>query len=161
MNTETYNIIGNIAGPLIVGLIIWILGERANDKRTKNEAIRDLMTFRGDFASPEFRRSLNKISITFHKDSDTRKEIRELYEAINNPNSLETNVNRKIVGLIYNLCTKNGFDGITEYDIDQSFPEQKQTPTSTSLQISNLDEPKIPNIIAKAIRNKRQPKTKK
>lgn len=129
IQVDIFNLVGNILGPLIVGLIIWRLGEKAIDRRNQNEAIRDLMTFRGDYASPEFRRSLNKISITFHKDTETRKEIRDLYEVINNPSSLESNINRKIVGLIYNLCKKNGFEGITEYDIDQAFPESKQSPT--------------------------------
>ncbi len=124
------NIFGGLAGPLVVGLVIWWLGKNEIDKRIKNEAIRDLMTFRGDYASPEFRRSLNKVSITFHKDKEIRQQIRDLYEEINNANTPETTINRKIVGLIYNLCQKNGFSGVTEYDIDQSFPEQKQTPTS-------------------------------
>lgn len=122
------NILGSLLGPLIVGLVIWSIGKSETEKRIKNDAIRDLMTFRGDYASLEFRRSLNKVSITFHKDEEIRKQIRDLYENINNPVNPESNINRKIVSLIYNLCQKNGFLGITEYDIDQSFPEQKQTP---------------------------------
>lgn len=128
---EWINLAGNILGPLVIGIIIWILGERAIDKRNQNEAIRDLMTFRGDYANPEFRRALNKISVTFHKDPGIRKEIRDLYDVVNNPTSSEVNVSRKIVGLIYNLCQKNGFKGITEYDIDQAFPESKQSPLTT------------------------------
>ncbi len=124
-------IVGNILGPLVVGLILWSLGERAINKRMEYEAIKDLMTFRGDFASPEFRRSLNKISITFHKDSDIRNEIRLLYEAINNPSYTEKTINRKIVGLIYKLCWHYGYKGITEYDIDQAFPESMQTPQAS------------------------------
>ncbi len=123
------SILGSLLGPLIVGLVIWWIGKNETEKRIKNEAIRDLMTFRGDYASLDFRRSLNKVSITFHKDEETRQQIRDLYENINNPINPEPSINRKIVGLIYNLCQKNGFTGITEYDIDQSFPEQKQTPT--------------------------------
>ena len=130
-------------GPFVVGFVIWLLGERANDKRIKSEAIRDLMTFRGDFSSTEFRRSLNKISITFHEDPDTRKEVRGLYEAINNPNAIELNINRKIVDLIYDLCNKNGFKGITEYDIDQSFPEQKQAPDSITASVSSSQSPSV------------------
>ncbi|QQG40995.1 MAG: hypothetical protein HYV37_01585 [Candidatus Levyibacteriota bacterium] len=137
----------SLLGPLVVGLVIWRVGKNEVDKRIKNEAIRDLMTFRGDYSSPEFRRSLNKVSITFHGDEAIRQQIRDLYEDINNPGNSETNINRKIVGLIYNLCRKNGFGGITEYDIDQSFPEQKQTPTSTLTPTSHQvlqDKPKIP-----------------
>lgn len=134
------NLIGNILGPLVAGFIIWLLGERAIDRRAKNEAIRDLMTLRGDFASQDFRRALNKISVTFHKDDAVRKEIRDLYEAINNPNSQEPNINRKIVGLIYDLCQKNGFGGITEYDIDQAFPESKQAPLQSPTGTTTLNK---------------------
>lgn len=143
---EWINLAGNIFGPLVVGLIIWLLGERSIDKRNQNEAIRELMTLRGDHANPEFRRALNKISVTFHKDPETRKEIRDLYEVINNPTSLETNVNRKIVGLIYNLCQKNGFKGITEYDIDQAFPESKQSPLTTGESEMAKKETKQPRL---------------
>lgn len=117
-----------LVGPLVAGLVIWFVGKRDFDKRTKNEAIRDLMTFRGDYASSEFRRSLNKVSITFHKDKETRKQISDLYEQINDPNQSPANIKRKIVGLIYNLCQRNGFKGITEYDIDQAFIEGTQAP---------------------------------
>ena len=143
LTPDTYNLIGNILGPLLIGLILWILGERTIDKRMKNEAVRDLMTFRGDYASTEFRRALNRISVTFHKDSAIRKEIRELYEIINNPTNLETNINRKIVGLIYNLCHKNGFEGITEYDIDQAFPETKQSPNKSPFE--SLEKTELKN----------------
>lgn len=88
------------------------------------------MTFRGDYASSEFRRSLNKVSITFHKDKETRNQISDLYEQINDPNQSPANIKRKIVGLIYNLCQKNGFKGITEYDIDQAFIEGTQAPVA-------------------------------
>ena len=122
------DIITAIVGPLIVGATLLWIGDRAANKRLKSDAIRDLMAYRGDYSTPEFRRSLNKVSIIFNKDADTRKEIRELYEAINNPSTQEASINRKIVGLIYNLCRKNGFSKITEYDIDQSFQEARQTP---------------------------------
>lgn len=128
-------LIQGLLGPLIAGLVIWFVGKRDSDKRIKNEAIRDLMTFRGDYASSEFRRSLNKVSITFHKDKETRKEISDLYEQINDPNQSPANIKRKIVELIYSLCQKNGFKGITEYDIDQAFIEGTQAPVAdTSLQ---------------------------
>lgn len=143
INRELGNSIFNgMIGPLIAGLAIWFVGKGASDKKIKNEAIRDLMTFRGDYASPEFRRSLNRVSITFHKDKEIRQQIRDLYENINNPANLELTVNRKIVGLIYNLCQKNGFTGVTEYDIDQSFPEQEQTP-SPSLSLPHQIQQKI------------------
>ncbi|MBI2196555.1 hypothetical protein HYU45_02970 [Candidatus Daviesbacteria bacterium] len=132
MNGWDNNFIGiliqGLVGPLVAGLVIWFVGKRDFEKRTKNEAIRDLMTFRGDYASSEFRRSLNKVSITFHKDKETRKQISNLYEQINDPNQSPANIKRKIVGLIYNLCQKNGFKGITEYDIDQAFIEGTQAP---------------------------------
>lgn len=131
-NIISNSLVGGLIGPLVVGVVVWWLGKSEIDRRIKNDAIRDLMTFRGDYASPEFRRSLNKVSITFHKDKEIRQQIRDLYEEINNANTSESTINRKIVGLIYNLCQKNGFSGVTEYDIDQSFPEQKQTPTSVS-----------------------------
>ncbi len=98
----------------------------------KADAIRDLMAYRGDNASDEFRRSLNKISVTFHNDNEIRLEVRKLYEVINNPISDSEKVKRSIVGLIYRLCQKNGFKGLTEYDIDQAFPESKQEPQVTS-----------------------------
>lgn len=136
------NILGSLVGPLIVGLVIWLIGKSETEKRIKNEAIRDLMTYRGDLASLDFRRSLNRVSITFHKDEEIRKQIRDLYENINNPVNPESNINRKIVSLIYNLCQKNDFLGITEYDIDQSFPELKQTPSS-SLSLPHQIQQKI------------------
>ncbi len=123
-------------GPLIVGIVIWYLGNRSINVQTKNEAIRELMTYRGDLASIEFRRALNKVSITFHGDSEIREEVRDLYDAINNPSLRNEQVNRKIVGLIYNLCRKHGFDGLTEYDIDQAFPETKQEPEITPKLVS-------------------------
>lgn len=105
-------------------------------------------------ASLEFRRSLNRVSITFHKDEEIRKQIRDLYESINNPVNPESNINRKIVSLIYNLCRKNGFLGITEYDIDQSFPEQKQTPTSSVTSHQTLVKPSHKSEMKKAKQSK-------
>lgn len=130
------NILGNILGPLVIGYVIWLLGKYDTDRRIKSDAIRDLMILRGDPLNPEFSRALNKISITFHDDQEIRKEIRELWEAINDPASREGYVKRKIVGLIYNLCKKKGFEGITEYDIDQAFPESKQAPTALGAELS-------------------------
>ncbi len=136
MNHSTlFDILDAIIGPLVVGLVVgavlFRLGQSDIEKRTKNSAIRGLMTYRGDYSSPDFRRALNKVSITFHDDEETRKQIRDLYEIINNPASQAASVNRKIVGVIYYLCHNNGFAGITEYDIDQSFPETKQVPNPT------------------------------
>lgn len=121
-------VINELAPALIVGIIIWALGEKTIKDRMKADAIRDLMAYRGDYASSDFRRSLNKISVTFHNDSEIRLKVRNLYEVINNPSLPSKNTERTIVGLIYRLCQKNGFKGLTEYDIDQAFPESKQSP---------------------------------
>ena len=127
INNDIINILGNILGPFVAGFAIWLIGQKGTERKMKSDSIRDLMTLRGDYSSANFSRALNKISITFHNDLDVKKEIRSLWEAINNPSSNEEYVNRKIVGLIYNLCKSNGFKGMTEYDIDQAFPESKQT----------------------------------
>lgn len=140
--SDWLSLAGTILGPLVVGIVIWWLGIRNEDHRVKSEAIRDLMTYRGDYSSPEFRRSLNKVSITFSRDAATRKQIRELYEAINNN---DANVDRKIVGVIYSLCQKNGYNQLTEYDIDQSFPEQNQVPTGDKLPIDINTPAVLPN----------------
>jgi len=86
------------------------------------------MTYRGDYASADFRRSLNKISIIFHDSEPVRTQVRHLYEVINTPSAPSEQTKRTIVGLIYKLCQDNGFKGLTEYDIDQAFAENKQTP---------------------------------
>lgn len=118
---------------LAVGYVLWLIGSNAEKKKVRAEAIRDLMTYRGDFASADFRRSLNKISVVFHNKEEIRNQVRELYEVINNPVSTSEKIKRAIVGLIYKLCQSNGFKGLTEYDIDQSFSESKQTPTEDPL----------------------------
>lgn len=120
-----------LLAPLVVGLVLWRLGERSTDRRLKADAIRDLMAYRGDYGSAEFRRGLNKVSVTFHNDETIRIEVRHLYEVINNQTSTSKTLERSIVGLIYKLCQRNGFKGLTEYDIDQSFPENKQAPQET------------------------------
>ncbi len=125
---DILNIIGNILGPLAVGIVIWLLGKRDIEKRAKNDAIKDLMAFRGDMNTADFRRALNKVSVTFHDDQGIRIKVREIYEAINNQSLTDEIINRKIVGLIYKLCQENGFKGLSEYDIDQAFPESKQSP---------------------------------
>jgi hypothetical protein len=121
-----------LIGPSIVGLAVGyalvLIGKNTTDRHLQSDAIRDLMAYRGDYASPSFRQAVNKVSIIFHEDAATRKEIRELYDEINNPTSPEV-TKRKIVSLIYNLCQKNGYKNISEYDIDQSFPEANQTPS--------------------------------
>lgn len=121
-------ILTTLLSPLVVGLVLWKLGDVGIEKRIKSDAIRDLMTYRGDYASTEFRRSLNKISVTFHNDENIRMDVRHLYEVINSPAPNPKSTERSIVGLIYKLCQKNGFKGLTEYDIDQAFPENKQSP---------------------------------
>jgi len=133
MNTNfnvaaTPEMIIGILGPLIVGLVIWLLGERSADRHLKYEAIRDLMTFRGDYASQNFREALNRVSIVFHNSEEIRTDVRHLYDVINNPSSQQKSIERTIVGLIYKLCHENGFRGLTEYDIDQSFVVPQQEP---------------------------------
>lgn len=142
------NLIAGVLGPLVVGVVIWILGENAIDKRLKQEAIRDLMTFRGDYASQSFRESLNKVSITFHRTKEIRNDVRHLYDVINNPSSQQKIIERTIIGLIYKLCQQNGFTGLTEYDIDQSFILPQQTPTETLLKPEVAEKPaKVPKKI--------------
>jgi len=89
-----------LLSPLVVGLVLWKLGEVAVERRIKSDAIRDLMTYRGDYASTEFRRSLNKISVTFHNDENIRMDVRHLYEVINSPAPNPKSTERSIVGLI-------------------------------------------------------------
>lgn len=149
--TVTPDFVVSVLGPLVVGLVIWILGERSADRRLKYEAIRDLMTFRGDYASQNFREALNRVSIVFHSDEEVRVDVRHLYDVINNPSSQQKSIERTIVGLIYKLCQENGFAGLTEYDIDQSFVVPQQDPDalsastspSKSKQMAELKEDKI------------------
>ncbi len=129
MITLVVQILGTLLSPLVVGYVLWLIGNSAEKKRIKSDAIRDLMTYRGDFASPDFRRSLNKVSVIFHDKEEIRIEVRHLYEVINNPSSNSEQTKRSIVGLIYKLCQSNGFNGLTEYDIDQAFSERRQSPT--------------------------------
>lgn len=140
-------LISGVLGPLVVGFVIWRLGEGAINKRLKQEAIRDLMTFRGDYASQNFRESLNKVSITFHQSGEIRNDVRHLYDVINNPSSQQKTIERTIIGLIYKLCQTNGFSGLTEYDIDQSFIVPQQTPTETTVtadKLSKVSKTKLP-----------------
>lgn len=129
-----------LLSPIVVGIVLWKLGEVAVERRIKSDAIRDLMTYRGDYASTEFRRSLNKISVTFHNDNDIRMDVRHLYEVINSPAPNPKSTERSIVGLIYKLCQRNGFRGLTEYDIDQAFPENKQAPQEIADIKTNLGD---------------------
>ncbi len=116
-----------IIGEGIIAAALFWLGQWAFRHNYKTEAIRDLMTYRGNYSSIEFRQALNKVVIAFHKDAIVRKEVRELYETINNSPRPES-IKRAIVGLIYLLCQKSRFRKVTEYDIDQSFLELSQTP---------------------------------
>lgn len=128
-----FSIFGTLVTPIVVGLVVgivlWWVTSKSKEKEIKADAIRDLMTYRGDLASTEFQRALNKVSITFHDNGEIRNEVRHLYEVINNPSSNTEHTKRSIVGLIYKLCQNNGFKGLTEYDIDQAFSEKKQTPS--------------------------------
>lgn len=125
-------LLGTLVSGLVVGIVLWAVGYTTEKRKVKSDAIRDLMTYRGDFASPEFRRSLNKISIIFHNKKEIRDAVRHLYDVINNPSNKSEYTKRAIVGLIYKLCQDNRFKGLTEYDIDQSFAENKQTPIEES-----------------------------
>ena len=123
-------LVPTLISPLVVGFAIWKIGDTSEKKKLKADAIRELMGYRGDYGSTEFGRALNKVSVVFNDDPEIRLEVRNLYERINtSPNSQITK--RSIVGLIYKLCQKNGFKGLTEYDIDQAFPENKQEPQAT------------------------------
>lgn len=136
-------LVTGLIGPLVVGLVVGsvllLIGQKATDKKLKQDAIRDLMTFRGDYASTNFRESLNKVSITFHKNEEIRTDVRHLYDVINNPSSPQKIIERTIIGLIYKLCQKNGFKGLTEYDIDQSFIIPQQDPTQ-AISTPNITE---------------------
>lgn len=121
------DLVPTLISPVVVGLVLFLTGERSEKKKLKADAIRELMGYRGDYGSTEFGRALNKVSVVFNGDEEIRLQVRSLYERINiSPNSEITK--RSIVGLIYKLCQKNGFNGLTEYDIDQAFPENKQEP---------------------------------
>lgn len=133
MKDIIWNSIATLFASLTVGYVLWLIGSNAEKKKVKADAIRDLMTYRGDFASADFRRSLNKISVVFHNKEVIREQVRSLYEVINNPDSASEKIKRSIVGLIYKLCQTNGFKGLTEYDIDQSFSESRQTPKDDPL----------------------------
>ena len=133
-------LIPTLVSPFVVGFAIWFIGNNAEKKRLKVDAIRDLMAYRGDTASEDFRRSLNKVSVTFHNDDEVRLEVRNLYEVINNSAPDSEKLKRSIVGLIYRLCQKNGFKGLTEYDIDQAFPENKQEPQSNTQNTALVSE---------------------
>ncbi|MCB9808446.1 hypothetical protein H6770_04295 [Candidatus Peribacteria bacterium] len=129
MGNVISEIIGSVVSGCIVGLFVWRLSQSAIEKKYKTDAIRDLMSCRGDVNSIDFRRALNRISITFHYDEEIRIDVRRLYELLNSENTPgQKIIDRAIVGLIFKLCGKNGFDGLTEYDIDQSFAETLQTP---------------------------------
>lgn len=126
-----------LLSPLVVGIVLFGVTYYFEKKRVKSEAIRDLMTYRGDFASPDFRRSLNRVSVIFHDQENIRTEVRHLYEVINDASSNAEQTKRAIVGLIYKLCQQNGFKGLSEYDIDQAFPENRQIPQAS------LDAPAV------------------
>jgi hypothetical protein len=135
-----------IVGPLAVGVAIFLFGKYESDKRVKSNAIRNLMTNRGgDFVNPDFRKALNKVSITFSKDPKVREQIRELYELINSEATKEEVIKRKIVSVIYYLCLNYGFKDMSEYDIDQSFPEERQKPQESALIGTTVLDPVDPN----------------
>lgn len=139
-------LVPTLISPFVVGFAIWFIGDSAEKKKLKADAIRDLMAYRGDTASEDFRRALNKVSVTFHNDDEIRLEVRNLYEVINNSAPDSEKLKRSIVGLIYKLCQKNGFKGLTEYDIDQAFPENKQMPQFSvpQLKIEDRNNEKSP-----------------
>ena len=129
-------IVGMIIIPVAIAVGLWFLGRKADDKRLKADAIRDLMTYRGDYSGPDFRRALNKVSVVFHDREKIRLEIRSVYNTINGANVNEEARKRSIIGLIYNLCQIMGFKSLTEYDIDQTFVQGSQAPDAS------LDNPR-------------------
>lgn len=148
MEACTSEIIKDLLSPLIVGLVVgyilWRIGNRGEERKLKAESIRDLMTHRGDYASTDFRKALNKVAIIFHDQGKIRAQVRELYDTINAPSPRSEKTVRAIVGLIYNLCQDNGFNKLTEYDIDQSFLDSKQTPDASQ------DDPKTVPVVTPA-----------
>lgn len=128
---NVWEAITNLIFPLIVGFVLWKVGNYSEKRKLKANAIQDLMTYRGDYTSPDFRRSLNKVSIIFHDKKNIRSEVRQLYEVMNDPHNSAEKLKRTIVGLIHKLCQENNFEGLTEYDIDQAFAETRQTPEDT------------------------------
>ena len=74
----TKELMPTLISPFVVGFAIWFIGNSAEKKKLKVDAIRDLMAYRGDTASEDFRRSLNKVSVTFHNDDEVRLEVRNL-----------------------------------------------------------------------------------
>ncbi len=155
-----YELVPTLIWPFVVGFVLWKIGDTSEKKKLKADTIRELMGYRGDYGSSEFGRALNKVSVVFNDDNEIRLEVRNLYERINtSPNSQMTK--RSIVGLIYKLCQKNGFKGLTEYDIDQAFPENKQEPQPVANE--DLDKLVFKNNSAKnrAKANAKNGKTKK
>jgi hypothetical protein len=110
------------------------------------------MTYRGDFGATEFRLALNRVSITFHRDEKVRLQVQELNEAINS-GVRTSGVNRKIVRLIFDLCQNNGFKGVTQYDIDQTFPGQNQNPEGSD-SVTAATQPAAPPPSAKTTEEK-------
>lgn len=124
---------------LVVGLVLYFVTNKSEKRKFRASAIYELMTYRGDFTSTEFRRALNRVAIVFHDQEEIRKEIRKLYEVINSPSGGNSeHAKRAIVGLIYTLCQKNHFKGLSEYDIDQAFPETRQAPSADADQPTAL-----------------------
>lgn len=149
-------VIGMIVTPLVIAVGLWFLGRRAEDRRLKTDAIRDLMTYRGDFlSSPLFRQALNKVSIVFHDKDKIRLQIRSVYDTINGGNFNQETRKRAIIGLIYNLCQMMKFKKLTEYDIDQSFVPGGQNPDPS------LDNPRTDVPVAPTPRKPRKRKKKK
>ena len=140
--------------PIGVGLAILFAAKASDRRRIKSETITALMSYRGDLASTEFSRALNKITVIFHKDKDIRHQVRQVWEVLNDSSKKAEQTKRAIVGLIYELCQKNGFKGVTEYDIDQAFGETKQTPVPDP----SDDNPPLARTPAKKVKRRRRTK---
>jgi hypothetical protein len=147
--------------PSVIAAVLWFLGRRADDRRLKADAVRDLMTYRGDyFSSVPFRQALNKISIVFHDKEKIRLQIRSVYDIINAGILNQEARKRAIIGLIYNLCQMMGYKKLTEYDIDQSFVQGEggQAPDA-SLDNPRTDVPPV-STVRKSAKRKRKKKNR-
>lgn len=131
-------LLGSTIGPLIVGWFLLKIGDINAKKRAQEDAIKDLMTYRGDYSHEDFRKSLNKITVIFHTDREVLDDVRGLYVTTNTTSDTKM-VERAIVGLIFKLCQKYGMQGLTEYDIDQTFLERIQTPTPSARSIQEAE----------------------
>lgn len=98
-----------ILPPLSVGVVLWMIGNRSSERKLKADAIRDLMTLRGDNSSPDFRRALNKVSITFHDDADIRQDIRTFIRINKQPDHNCKNIRSSYCGIDIQTMSEERF----------------------------------------------------